>query len=267
VHVSGKRVPRLLRREGCWRPSRFRGRRRPHPMTARSSLRHPTSAGAPTPPWPGPELLAGCGCLPGWTTPPPRPGPMWQGRRPLRRPPAGLRRRHRPLGRLEADVARGLALRHDWDPSTARPTSPAPWPGWASATTRRSWVNPRPTAAPNPGSAPSRSSACGSSCTTPSRSSARPWPASSSATTAPGSSNGTATRLRRRPIRQLKRQQRHDQVGTTSVQETGRCSGLGLFLKPAGRRRVPMGWRAAGVRGWRVGGRARRWRTPGAAAA
>jgi len=164
---------------------------------------------------------------------------MWPGRRPLRRPPAGLRRRHRPLGRLEADVARGLALRHDWDPSTARPTSPAPWPGWASATTRRSWVNPRPTAAPNPGSAPSRSSACGSSCTTPSRSSARPWPASSSATTAPGSSNGTATRLRRRPISQLKRQQRHDQVGTTSVQETGRCSvrqqrgsGSGLVGQP-----------------------------------
>ena len=122
---------------------------------------------------------------------------MRQGRRPLRRPPAGLRRRHRPLGRLEADVARGLAPRHDWGPSTARPTSPAPWPGWASATTRRSWVNPRPTAAPNPGSAPSRSSACGSSCTTPWRSSARPWPASSSAPTAPGSSNGTATRLRR----------------------------------------------------------------------
>jgi putative transposase len=43
-------------------------------------------------------------------------GPCGQGRRPLRRPPAGLRRRHRPLGRLEADVARGLALRHDWGP-------------------------------------------------------------------------------------------------------------------------------------------------------
>jgi putative transposase len=41
---------------------------------------------------------------------------MWPGRRPLRRPPAGRRRRHRPLGRLEADVARGLALRQDWGP-------------------------------------------------------------------------------------------------------------------------------------------------------
>jgi hypothetical protein len=41
VHLSGKRVRRLLRREGCWRPSRFRGRRRPHPMTARSSRRAP----------------------------------------------------------------------------------------------------------------------------------------------------------------------------------------------------------------------------------
>jgi hypothetical protein len=149
---------------------------------------------------------------------------MRQGRRPLRRPPAGLRRRHRPLGRLEADVARGLALRHDWGPQYRSAHFPGSLAWLASATTRRSWVNPRPTAAPNAGSAPSRSSACGSSCTTPSRSSARPWPASSSAPTAPGSSNGTATRLRRRPIRQLKRQQRHDQVGTTSVQETGRCS-------------------------------------------
>jgi hypothetical protein len=37
--------------------------------------------------------------------------------------------------------------------STARPTSPAPWPGWASATTRRSWVSRRPTAALSAGSA------------------------------------------------------------------------------------------------------------------
>jgi len=96
-------------------------------------------------------------------------------------------------GRLDADVARGLELRHDWGRDTVRRTSPAHWPGWASATTRRSWVSRRPTAAPSAGSAPSKSSACGSSCTTPSMSSTRPWPASSTATTAHGSSNGTAT--------------------------------------------------------------------------
>jgi hypothetical protein len=79
------------------------------------------------------------------------------------------------------------------DRNTARPTSPAPWPGWASATTPRSSGSRRPTAAPNAGSAPSRTSACGPPCTTPLTSCARPWPASSTATTAPGSSSATAT--------------------------------------------------------------------------
>jgi hypothetical protein len=60
--------------------------------------------------------------------------------------------------------------------NTARPTSPARWPGSVSPTAPRSWVSPRPTAVLSAGSAPSRTSACGSSCTTPSMSSARPWP-------------------------------------------------------------------------------------------
>src|SRR4029450_2274214 len=46
-------------------------------MTARASPRHPTSGGAPTPPWPGPESTAGSGSLPASTTTPPRPGHMW----------------------------------------------------------------------------------------------------------------------------------------------------------------------------------------------
>jgi len=45
VHVSGKRVLRLLRREGCWRPSGSGAAAGHTPMTARSSRRHPTSAG------------------------------------------------------------------------------------------------------------------------------------------------------------------------------------------------------------------------------
>jgi HTH-like domain len=122
VHVSGKRVLRLLRREGLLAPQRIRGRRRPHPMTARSSLRHPTSAGAPTPPWPGPELMAGCGCLPAWTTPPPRPGPMWP-RSATASPPSS--RSTTPSS--TAGAAWRLTSPAAWrcgmtgDPSTARP--------------------------------------------------------------------------------------------------------------------------------------------------
>jgi hypothetical protein len=77
VRVSGKRVLRLLRREGLLAPQRVRGRRKPRPTTARSSRRHPTGAGAPTPRWPGPAPTAGCGCSRWWTTTPPRRGPMW----------------------------------------------------------------------------------------------------------------------------------------------------------------------------------------------
>jgi hypothetical protein len=127
------------------------------------------------------------------------------------------------FGGLEGDIVRGLELRHDWGPNTARPTSPARWPGSGSLTARRSWVSRRPTAALSAGSAPSKTSACGSSCTTPSMSSARPWPTSSTATTAPGSSNGTATELQRRPTRQHNQQQ-HDRTDHESVQGTGCCS-------------------------------------------
>ncbi|HEX7267612.1 MAG TPA: hypothetical protein VF256_09330, partial [Streptosporangiaceae bacterium] len=56
-------------------------------------------------------------------------------------------------GRLDADVARGFSCGTTGGRTTARPTSPAPWPGWASATTRRSWVSRRPTAALSAGSA------------------------------------------------------------------------------------------------------------------
>jgi hypothetical protein len=105
-------------------------------------------------------------------------------------------------GQLSPDIARGLALRHDWARNTARPTSPARWPGSVSPTAPRSWVSPRPTAVLSAGSAPSKTSACGPPCTTPSMNCAKPWPASSTATTAPGSSNATATAHQRRPTRQ-----------------------------------------------------------------
>ena len=66
------------------------------------------------PPWPGPERRLGVGVRAR------RPlhrrglGPCGQGRQPLCRPPARLRRRHRPLRGSGPDVARGIKLRHDW---------------------------------------------------------------------------------------------------------------------------------------------------------
>jgi hypothetical protein len=58
---------------------------------------------------------------------------------------------------------------------------------------------------------------------TPSTSSARPWPACRR-----DNSSWLIQRhghqTRRRPIRQHKRQQRHDQVGTTSIKKTRHCS-------------------------------------------
>jgi hypothetical protein len=64
VHVSGKRVLRLLRREGLPAPQRARGRRRPRPHDGTIIPRRRTGVGAPTPPWPGPGSTAGCGCSP-----------------------------------------------------------------------------------------------------------------------------------------------------------------------------------------------------------
>jgi hypothetical protein len=114
VRVSGKRVLRLLRRERLLAPQRARGRHRLRPMTARSSLTDPTSAGAPMPPWPGPGPTAGCGCSRSWTTTPPRPGRTWP-----RQVTASL-----PCSRsMTRSSTAGAA---------SAPTSPA---AWSSATT------------------------------------------------------------------------------------------------------------------------------------
>jgi hypothetical protein len=168
VRVSGKRVLRLLRREGLLAPQRVRGRRKPRPHDGTIIPEAPNQR------WGTDATMAWTradgwvwvfACIDHYTA------EAWAQVAKVGDRFAALQPVYDAVidrwGRLDADVARGLALRHDWDPRTARPTSPAPWPGWASATTRRSLVNPRPTAAPNAGSAPSRSSACGSSCTTP----------------------------------------------------------------------------------------------------
>jgi HTH-like domain len=77
VHVSGKRVLRLLRREGLLAPQRVRGRRKPRPHDGTIIPRRPTSAGVPMRPWPGPVPTGGSGSLPAWITTPPRPGRTW----------------------------------------------------------------------------------------------------------------------------------------------------------------------------------------------
>jgi hypothetical protein len=102
VHVSGKRILRLLRQEGLLAPQRVRGRRTPRPHDGTIIPEAPnqrwgtdaTMAWTRTDGWVwmGVDLclhrpLHGRGL-----------GPCGQGRRPVRRLAAGRRRRHRALG-------------------------------------------------------------------------------------------------------------------------------------------------------------------------
>ena len=129
-HVSGKRVLCLLRQEGLLAPQRARGRRNPVPMTARSSRRRPASAGAATPPWPGPAATGGCGCSPASTTTPPRPGRMWP-RWVTASPPSSRSTTRSPTaGASSAQTSpAGCSCGMTGDPNIARPTAPARWPG------------------------------------------------------------------------------------------------------------------------------------------
>jgi putative transposase len=226
VHVSGKRVLRLLRREGLLAPQRIRGRRKPRPHDGTIIPQAPNQR------WGTDATMAWTrvdgwvwvfACIDHYTA------EAWAHVAKVGDRFAALQPVYDAVtdrwGRLGPDVARGLELRHDWGRSTARPISPARWPGSGSPTARRSWGSRRPTAVLSAGSAPSKTSACGFSCTTQSTSSARPWPASSTATTAHGSFSATATTHPRRPTRQHNRHQQHDRTDHESVQETGCCSG------------------------------------------
>ena len=155
IHVSGKRVLRLLRREGLLAPQRVRGRRKPRPHDGTIIPQAPNQR------WGTDATMAWTradgwvwvfACIDHYTAEAwahvAKVGDRFAALQPIY--DAVIDR----FGRLDANIARGLQLRHDWGHSTARPTSPAPWPGWASATTRRSWASRRPTAAPNDGSAP-----------------------------------------------------------------------------------------------------------------
>jgi hypothetical protein len=93
VHVSGKRVLRLLRREGLLAPQRIRGRRRPHPhdgtiIPAAPNQRRGTDATMAWTRSDGWVWVFACidhSTAEAWAH-------VAKGRRPLRRPPAGLRR-------------------------------------------------------------------------------------------------------------------------------------------------------------------------------
>jgi hypothetical protein len=187
VRVSGKPVLRLGRREGLLAPQRVRGRRKPRPhdgtiipdLPNRRWGTDATMAWTPSDGWMWVFACVDHYIAEAWAHVA-KVGDRFAALQPV--DDAVIDR----WGRLDADIARGLELRHDWDPTTARPISPARWPGSGSLTARRSWVSRRPTVALSAGSAPSKSSACGRSCTTPWTSSARPWLASSTVTTPRG---------------------------------------------------------------------------------
>ena len=132
IQVSGKRVLRLLRQEGLLAPQRMRGRRKPRPHDGTIIPPGPTSAGAPTRPWPGPGATGGCGYLRAWTTTPPRRGRTWP--RSVTASPPCSRSTTASLT-AGASSARtspaGSSCGMTGAPSTARPTSPGPWwRGW-----------------------------------------------------------------------------------------------------------------------------------------
>jgi hypothetical protein len=77
VRVSGNGSCGGPAGKASWRPSGSVAGANRGPMTARSSPTCPTSAGAPTRPWPGPAAMGGCGCSPVWITTAPRRGRMW----------------------------------------------------------------------------------------------------------------------------------------------------------------------------------------------
>jgi hypothetical protein len=187
VHVSGKRVLRLLRREGLLAPQRARGRRRPRPhdgtiIPEAPNLRWGTDA---TMAWTRADGWAWVFAVVDHYT-----AEAWAQVAKVGDRFAALQ----PI--YDAVIDAGAPSARTWpvvsacattgDRNTARPTSSARSPGWASPTTPRSWASRRPTAAPSAGSAPSRSNASGLSCTTPSTSCARPWPASWRPTTPSG---------------------------------------------------------------------------------
>jgi putative transposase len=117
VHVSGKRVLRLLRREGLLAPQRVRGRRKPHPHDGTIIPEAPNQR------W-GTDATMAWTRLDGWVwifacidhyT-----AEAWAHVAKVGDRFAALQPVYDAVidrwGRLEADIARGLQVRHDWGP-------------------------------------------------------------------------------------------------------------------------------------------------------
>jgi putative transposase len=117
VHVSGKRVLRLLRREGLLAPQRARGRRRPRPHDGT------IIPSAPNRRWGTDATMAWTrvdgwvwvfACIDHYTA------EAWAHVAKVGDRFAALQPVYDAVidrwGRLDADVARGLSLRHDWGP-------------------------------------------------------------------------------------------------------------------------------------------------------
>jgi hypothetical protein len=186
LQVSGKRVLRLLRAHGLLAPP-VRGRRKPHPhdgtiIPDAPNLRWGTDA---TMAWTRSDGWVWVFAVVDHYT-----AEAWAHVAKVGTGSLPCSRSTTPSSTGGAPSARtwpvGFACATTGDPSTAPGTSSARSPGWASPTTPRSWASRRPTAAPSGGSAPSRSSACGPSCTTLWTSCAKPSPASFTPTTPSG---------------------------------------------------------------------------------
>ena len=155
IRVGGKRVLRLLRQEGLLAPQRVRGRRKPRPHDGTIIPEAPnqrwgtdaTMAWTRVDGWVWVFAVVDHYTAEGWTHVA-KIGDRFAALQPVY--DAVIDR----WGRLGADVARGLALRHDWGPQyrSAHFLGSIAW--LASPTTPRSLVNPRPTVALNGGSAP-----------------------------------------------------------------------------------------------------------------
>jgi putative transposase len=154
VQVSGKRVLRLLRREGLLAPQRVRGRRRPRPHDGTIIPAGPnqrwgtdaTMAWTRTDGWVWVFACVDHSTAEAWAYVA-KVGDRFAALQPVY--DAVIDR----WGRLDADVARGLSLRHDWGPQYRSGHFLARSAGWGSPTTPPSWGSRRPTGAPSAGSA------------------------------------------------------------------------------------------------------------------
>src|SRR5512132_2678806 len=187
VQVSGKRVLRLLRQEGLLAPQRVRGRRKPRPhdgtiIPEAPNVRWGTDA---TRAWTRTDGWVWVFCVVDHYT-----AEAWAHVAKTGDRFAALQPVYDAVidrwGQLGPDIARGLQLRHDWGPQyrSGHFLGSIAWLGIADNAAFLG--EPETNGCAERWIRTSSSSACGSSCTTPSMSSATPSRASSTATTPRG---------------------------------------------------------------------------------